>query len=100
MYFNTFDTKLLCQRKNKLLSGLYSVRMRLVRFQEKQTVEFSKNQKALVPQRAMSLNPSGRQGGQGRRRSTIFDDMAEIGKKGKDLFGVQSGATQIHTPLI
>ena len=58
------------------------------------TSVFSKNPS--VPQRAMSLNPGGRNAPQGRRRSTIFDDMKEFGKKGTDYlnFNVLRGATQ------
>ena len=59
------------------------------------TSAFSKNINN-VPQRAMSLNPSGRNNPpQGRRRSTIFDDMKEFGKKGTDYlnFNVLRGAT-------
>ena len=58
------------------------------------TSAFSKNAGS-VPQRAMSLNPGGRNAPQGRRRSTIFDDMKEFGKKGTDYlnFNVLRGAT-------
>ena len=48
--------------------------------------------KALLPQRAMSMAPTSRStafhGGGGRRRSTIFDEMADIGRGARDILNL------------